>query len=168
MTSAQEQYSEQSYPWGVPKEEFVGHVRKRVLRPWQNFPRNYVHLLAGERSQSLARKRRHGDRPLTVKVLIGWLLQCKRVDHREAGRASLQPLAELIDCDVVPRAEVHCQTLAEEIADVSRSAGEALAIFAESMVDAEIDVDEAAMLLDSLCRLHDEVDEAVAALRRRV
>ena len=100
-----------------------------------------------------------------MRVLIEWLLMCKRVDHGEAGRASLQALAELIDCDVVPRAAVSHRTPAEEIADVSRAVGEAVAIFAEAMADAEMTADEAVVLLNSLDAARDEVDEAIAALR---
>ena len=165
---AQDQYRRCFGRSGVPKREFVGQVRQRVLHPWRHFPRHLAYLLAGNTDPSLARRRRRGERPLTMRVLIEWLLMCKRVDHDEAGRASLQALAELIDCDVVPRPAITHHTPAEEIADVSRAVGEAVAVFAEAMTDAELDTVEATALLTSLHIARDEVDEAIAALREVV
>ena len=164
MTLSQDQYRRCFGRSGVPRHEFVGQVRQRVLHPWHHFPRHLAYLLAGSTDPSLARRRRRGERPLTMRVLIEWLLMCKRVDHADAGRASLQALADLIDCDVVPRAAVSHRTPAEEIADVSRAVGEAVAVFADAMTDAALDPDEVAALLGSLCGARDEVDEAVAAL----
>ncbi len=165
MTLACEQYRSSLYPTGVTKEKYIGLVCHQVLEPFRTFPRNHAHLLAGGADPSLAHRRRNGKRPLPMPVFIDWLLQSKRVDEVDRARRSLQRLAELIDCDAVPRAFVACRTPAEEIADVSRSAGETLAVFAESMVDAEMDDDEAAVLLESLGELRDEVGEAIAALR---
>jgi hypothetical protein len=95
-------------------------------------------------------------------------MRSEQDDRSDIGRASLQQLAELIDCDVTPRVSVSHRSAAQEIADVSRTTGEALAVFADAMDDAELDKGDAEILLASLLCVRDELDEAIAALREVV
>ncbi len=167
--STQEQCRLQDFPRGVRCPEINGQeIRESALLPWRGFPKSHAHMLALGRDRSLAHKRRRGERPVTLYVLIEWLIICRRLGLSVIARDSLAPLAAINGHGLVPLADIQHGSVAREISDVSRATGEALAVFADAMDDAELDADEAEILLASFLCVRDELDEVIAALREVV
>ena len=131
MTSTQEQYRLQDFPRGVQCPEINGQeIRESALRPWHGFPKSHAHMLALGKDRSLAHKRRRGERPVTLCVLIEWLIICRRLGLGIIGRDSLKPLAAVIGYDLVPQSDIRHGTVPQEVSDISRATGEALSLFA--------------------------------------
>lgn len=169
MTNAsQAQYRAPRLPVGVPYSEEAGQLRLRVLDPFRRFPRNVAHYLNLGVDPSLARKRRRGERPVTLAVLLEWLSVCAKHHLVEIGMESLQVLADVIGCDVVRRSDGPTKSPALEVAAVTRAAGNAIGEAIEDLADGRIDREEAKRLLPVFLKLRELLDRAIESLRRAV